>query len=96
MVQNRLAGAPGFVGIASELVRYPEQVQTVIQNLLGVTILAADLTSANQLAKLVNYQYRVVSLEGDVMNPGGSMTGGQPTWQPRKPIFTSARTSNNY
>ena len=77
MVQNRLAGAPGFVGIASELVRYPEQVQTVIQNLLGVTILAADLTSANQLAKLVNYQYRVVSLEGDVMNPGGSMTGGQ-------------------
>ena len=50
MVQNRLAGAPGFVGIASELVRYPEQVQTVIQNLLGVTILAADLTSANQLA----------------------------------------------
>lgn len=75
MVQNRLAGAPGFVGIASELVRYPEQVQTVIQNLLGVTILAADLTSANQLAKLVNYQYRVVSLEGDVMNPGGSMTG---------------------
>ena len=76
MVQNRLAGAPGFVGIASELVRYPEQVQTVIQNLLGVTILAADLTSANQLAKLVNYQYRVVSLEGDVMNPGGSMTGG--------------------
>ena len=75
MVQNRLAGAPGFVGIASELVRYPEQVQTVIQKSLGVTILAADLTSANQLAKLVNYQYRVVSLEGDVMNPGGSMTG---------------------
>lgn len=76
MVQNKLQGATGFVGIASELVSYPEQVSTVIQNLLGVTLLAEDLTSANQLAKLVNYQYRVVSLEGDVMNPGGSMTGG--------------------
>jgi chromosome segregation protein len=76
MVQERLQGAAGFVGIASDLVQYTDRVSAVIQNLLGVTILATDLTSANQLAKLVNYQYRVVSLEGDVMNPGGSMTGG--------------------
>jgi len=75
-VQENLQGAPGFIGVASDLVDYSEKVSNVIQNLLGVTILAADLTSANQLAKLVNYQYRVVSLEGDVMNPGGSMTGG--------------------
>ncbi|MEN2280468.1 hypothetical protein AAH975_14150, partial [Enterococcus faecalis] len=53
IVPYRLAGAPGFVGIASELLRYPEQLQTVIQNLLGVTLLAADLTSATQLATLV-------------------------------------------
>lgn len=38
--------------------------------------LAKDLTSANAIAQTIRYQYRVVSLEGDVMNAGGSMTGG--------------------
>ncbi len=51
MVQNRLAGAPGFVGIASELVRYPEQVQTVIQNLLGVTIFSGRFNECQPVSK---------------------------------------------
>lgn len=67
---------PGYVGIASEQITFDASVQSVMTNLLGMTILAKDLNSANQLAKRVNYKYRVVSLEGDVMNPGGSMTGG--------------------
>ncbi|QIL46166.1 chromosome segregation protein SMC [Vagococcus coleopterorum] len=71
-----LKKVPGFVGIASEEVKFDHKVRAVISNLLGVTILAKDLASANQLAKEVRYKYRVVSLEGDVMNPGGSMTGG--------------------
>jgi chromosome segregation protein len=75
-VYDRVAAIPGFMGIASERVQFSEQVSNVVQNLLGVTILAENLESANQLAKAVNYQYRVVSLEGDVMNAGGSMTGG--------------------
>ncbi|WEG73152.1 chromosome segregation protein SMC [Vagococcus intermedius] len=66
----------GFIGIASELISYDQKVSPIIANLLGVTLLARDLASANRLATQVNYQYRVVSLEGDVMNPGGSMTGG--------------------
>ena len=66
----------GFIGIASQLVGYSDEVATVIQNLLGTTIIASDLTSANGIARLVQFKYRVVTLEGDVMNAGGSMTGG--------------------
>lgn len=75
-VRDRVSNISGFLGIASELVHFSDEVSNVIQNLLGVTLLAETLESANQLAKVVNYQYRVVSLEGDVMNSGGSMTGG--------------------
>lgn len=66
----------GFLGLASEKVTYNKTVQSVIQNLLGHTILAENLEAANLIAKQVRYQYRVVSLDGDIMNPGGSMTGG--------------------
>ncbi|WP_086348585.1 chromosome segregation protein SMC [Candidatus Enterococcus clewellii] len=75
-IRERVNTVDGFVGVASELIQYPGNISPVIQNLLGVTVLARDLASANQLAKLINYQYRIVSLDGDVMNPGGSMTGG--------------------
>ena len=66
----------GFLGIASELVAFQENVAPVMQNLLGAIVIAKDLNSANQLARLLRYQVRVVSLDGDVMNAGGSMTGG--------------------
>lgn len=66
----------GFLGVASELVAFQENVAPVMQNLLGAIVIAKDLNSANQLARLLRYQVRVVSLDGDVMNAGGSMTGG--------------------
>ncbi|MGX7012870.1 chromosome segregation protein SMC [Vagococcus silagei] len=75
-IKSRVQNETGFLGIASELVTYSNQVSSVVSNLLGMTLIAKDLNSANALAKSVNYQYRVVSLDGDVMNPGGSMTGG--------------------
>ncbi|MGG5357390.1 MULTISPECIES: chromosome segregation protein SMC [unclassified Enterococcus] len=66
----------GFMGVAGQQVAFPEKIQTIVDNLLGTILLARDLESANALAKKIRYQYRVVSLEGDVMNAGGSMTGG--------------------
>ena len=75
-IKARVATHPGFVGVASELVEYDKSISQVIENILGLTIVAKDLQTANELAKSINFQYRVVSLEGDVMNPGGSMTGG--------------------
>ncbi|EOS8046172.1 chromosome segregation protein SMC [Enterococcus hirae] len=75
-VLSQAAAVDGFLGIASEQVTFPAEVQTVVHNLLGTILLAKDLTSANAIAQTIRYQYRVVSLEGDVMNAGGSMTGG--------------------
>lgn len=75
-VENKASSCDGFLGIASKLIAYPEAVSTVIQNLLGTTIVARDLSSANTIAREIQFKYRVVTLEGDVMNAGGSMTGG--------------------
>lgn len=71
-----LRNSSGFVGVASELVQFDAKFEPIAKSLLGNTILAKDLKAANELARQVHYQYRIVSLEGDVMNPGGSMTGG--------------------
>ncbi|MCC5895567.1 MAG: chromosome segregation protein SMC [Alkalibacterium sp.] len=73
---ERASSTEGFVGIASDLINYEDKVAPIMGNLLGSTIVAEDLKSANAIAKAVQYNVRVVSLEGDVMNAGGSMTGG--------------------
>ncbi|MCD5002200.1 chromosome segregation protein SMC [Enterococcus saccharolyticus] len=76
VMRNQASMVEGFLGMASELVSFPDHVRTIVENLLGPIVIAQDLQSANQLARTMNYRYRVVSLEGDVMNAGGSMTGG--------------------
>lgn len=65
-----------FLGVASELVTFDPAYRSVIQNLLGTVLITEDLKGANELAKLLGHRYRIVTLEGDVVNPGGSMTGG--------------------
>ncbi|MGG1685320.1 chromosome segregation protein SMC [Pseudalkalibacillus sp. NRS-1564] len=65
-----------FVGVASELITYDPKYQAVMENLLGSVLVAKDLKGANELAKIMQYRTRVVTLEGDVVNPGGSMSGG--------------------
>lgn len=66
----------GFLGIASDLIHFEPFVSNVIENLLGNTIIADSLKAANAIARKVHYRFRVVSLDGDIMNAGGSMTGG--------------------
>ncbi|MCA9766140.1 MAG: chromosome segregation protein SMC [Carnobacterium sp.] len=75
-VENKVRNSTGFIGIASEIVEYSKEITSIIHNLLGTTIVAKDLESANSIAKMIQFGYRVVTLEGDVMNAGGSMTGG--------------------
>ena len=67
---------PSFIGVASQLVRYESKYAAIVANLLGTVIITSDLKGANELAKKLHYKYRIVTLEGDVVNPGGSMTGG--------------------
>lgn len=67
---------PSFIGVASQLVRYDSKYAAIVANLLGTVIITSDLKGANELAQKLHYKYRIVTLEGDVVNPGGSMTGG--------------------
>lgn len=65
-----------FVGIASSLVKYDSKYDNIIQNQLGNIIVASDLNSANEISKIISHKYRVVTLDGDILHVGGSITGG--------------------
>lgn len=66
----------GFVGIASELVRCDKEYSDVISSLLGAVVVAEDLDSAVLIAKKYSYRFKIVTLDGQIVNAGGSMTGG--------------------
>lgn len=66
----------GFITVASEGVKYDEKYRNIVEHLLGSTIIAKDLETANQLARLIQFKHRIVTLDGDVITPGGAMTGG--------------------
>jgi len=74
--QGALRAARGFVGIAVELVSFEPEYKNIAASLLGNVIIAETLEDANHIAAKGQYRYRVVTLEGDIVNPGGSMTGG--------------------
>ena len=67
---------PGLVGVASELCSCEERFAGVKDSLLGRVAVAEDLDSAVAIARRTGYRYRVVSLDGQVVNAGGSLTGG--------------------
>ncbi|WP_080846481.1 chromosome segregation protein SMC [Cytobacillus gottheilii] len=74
--QQALSQHDAYVGQASSLIEYNSKYAEAIESLLGNVVIAKDLKGANDLAKLLSYRVRIVTLDGDVVNPGGSMTGG--------------------
>ena len=66
----------GFVGIASELVECDSKYREIINYLLGGAVVAEDIDCAANIAKKFGYRIKVVTLDGQVINPGGSLTGG--------------------
>ncbi len=66
----------GYVGIASELVDIDKKYEGIIGNLLGKTVVAEDIDAAVTIAKKHGYRFKVVTLDGQVVNAGGSLTGG--------------------
>ncbi|MBP3646864.1 MAG: chromosome segregation protein SMC [Clostridia bacterium] len=66
----------GCVGVASELCTYDPIYRDVVENLLGRTVVAENLECGIQIMRAGNHAFRLVTLEGDVMHSGGSMTGG--------------------
>jgi len=74
--ETGLESCRGFVGIASELVTCEEQYQPIVENLLGRTVLVSDMDAAIMMSQKYKGRFKIVTLDGQVMNPGGSMTGG--------------------
>ncbi|WP_225047509.1 chromosome segregation protein SMC [Lacticaseibacillus kribbianus] len=72
-----LAGQPGYLGVGVDLVRFKDEVRPVMANLLGSLIVASTLDDGIRLANLTGHRYRIVSLDGDILAPGGALTGGQ-------------------
>ncbi|MFH4876184.1 chromosome segregation protein SMC [Staphylococcus cohnii] len=75
-ILNIADSSTGFVNVASNAIQVENDYKHVIQNLLGNTIIVDNLKNANELARKIRYRTRIVTLEGDIVNPGGSMTGG--------------------
>ncbi|MBD8134067.1 chromosome segregation protein SMC [Bacillus sp. CFBP 13597] len=73
---SMLKSHSAFVGTGSSLIQYDDRHAAIAENLLGTVIITTDLKGANDLAKMMQHRFRFVTLEGDIVNPGGSMTGG--------------------
>lgn len=66
----------GFIGVASELVQSEEKYRSIVSSMLGNVLISETLEQANKIASRLQYRYRVVTRDGDIVNAGGSMTGG--------------------
>jgi chromosome segregation protein len=66
----------GYIGIASDLLKCEERFKNIMEYILGRTIVCSDMDSALEIAKCSGYRFKIVTLLGDVVNPGGSLTGG--------------------
>lgn len=74
--ENGIDSCFGFVGVASDLCDCKDEYKGILQNLLGKIVIADDLNSAVSIAKKYSYRFKVVTLDGQVVNAGGSLTGG--------------------
>ena len=65
-----------FIGIASDLIKFDDKYRNIIENILGRTIIIDNIDNAIKFAKENNHKFKVVTLDGEILNPGGSLTGG--------------------
>ncbi len=74
--ENGLDDCYGFIGVAAELCSCEDRYRNILSSLLGKIVIAEDLNSAASIAKRYSYRFKVVTLDGQVVNAGGSLTGG--------------------
>ncbi len=84
----------GFVGIASELIKFDPAYSNVIDNLLGRVVIAENMDAAIVIARASRYMYRIVTLEGDVINPYGSISGGSRSKSNVSNVFSRSRETD--
>ena len=66
----------GIIGIASDLIKYSKKYEQIVTNLLGRTVIVDNMDTAIKVAKQNSYTFRIITLEGDIINPSGAITGG--------------------
>ena len=76
IVDNRVKEIDGYLGIASEIVKFDNKYTKIMDYSLGRTLICTNMDSAFKIAKITNYKNRIVTLEGEVLNAGGALTGG--------------------
>ena len=74
--ESGLSGMEGYLGIAAELLTYEPRYEPVMWNLLGRVVIVRDLDCGIAMARRYHYRFRIVTLDGQALSPGGSMTGG--------------------
>lgn len=75
-LDNAIKSMKGYIGIASDIISYDSKYEKAINNVLGRTIVAEDMDSALLISKRGNNNYRIVTLTGEIIAPGGALTGG--------------------
>ena len=75
-VINEIKNIRGYIGILSELIDFKEEYRNIVENQLGQVIVVENANVLNIVGKLINYKYRIVSLDGEIQHAGGSITGG--------------------
>ena len=75
-IYSKVEKCNGFINIASNLVSYNDKYKNIILNCLGNIIVVDNIDNANSIARLINYRYRIVTLDGEIIHVGGSLTGG--------------------
>ena len=73
---DKLKAEKGVIGIASDLVSYDRKYDSIVQSLLGRTVIVDNMDNAIAIARKNSYGFRVVTLEGDILNPSGAISGG--------------------
>ncbi|HHY26684.1 MAG TPA: chromosome segregation protein SMC, partial [Desulfitobacterium dehalogenans] len=75
-VAKEAAKDPGFIGVAVDLIAFQEKYRKAFESQLGRTLIVTDMEAATRVARASGYRARIVTLEGDQVHPGGSLTGG--------------------
>ncbi|MCM1314944.1 MAG: chromosome segregation protein SMC, partial [Alistipes senegalensis] len=74
--ENGLEKCAGFVAMADKIIECRAEFRDIISSLLGRTVIAEDITTATEIAKKYKYRFRIVTTDGQIINAGGSFTGG--------------------
>ncbi len=91
---NIMNNSTDFLGVLSDLVTYNNKYENIIKNQLGIVLIVTDIDAATRLSHMIKARYKIVTLDGDVVNVGGSLTGGS-TYNAKSIILTKQELLHN-